>query len=89
MDYCVICLNNKNTKDNNFVLNPSLDAFKKLLVRAGERHNYKDSEVTEFAEHTKSVIARELFDQHAQYYGSCYKSITNIKKVQRAQKMLF
>ena len=36
MDYCAICLNNKNTKGNKFVLNPSLDAFEKLLVRAGE-----------------------------------------------------
>ena len=80
MDYCVICLNNKNTKDNKFVLNPSLDAFEKLLVRARERHNYKDSKVKE------GVTARELFDQHAQYPGSCYKSIPNIEKVQRAKK---
>ena len=80
MDYCVICLNNKNTKDNKFVLNPSLDAFEKLLARARERHNYKDSKVTE------GVTATELFDQHAQYPGSCYKSITNIEKVQRAKK---
>ena len=62
MSYCVICLNNKNTKDNKFVLNPSLDAFEKLLVRAGERHNYKVSEVTEFVECTKNVTARTLFD---------------------------
>ena len=48
MDYCVISLNNKNTKDNQFVLNPSLDAFEKLLVIAGEQHNYKDSEMAEF-----------------------------------------
>ena len=62
-------------------MNPLLDAFEKLLVRVGERHNYEDSEVTEFVERTKSVTARELFDQHAQYHGSCYKSITNIEKV--------
>ena len=80
MDYCVICLNNKNTKDNKFVLNPSLDAFEKLLARAREQHNYKDSKVTE------GVTATKLFDQHAQYPGSCYKSITNIEKVQRAKK---
>ena len=67
-------------------MNPLLDAFENLLVRVGERHNYKDSEVTEFVERTKSVTARELFDQHAQYHGSCYKSITNIEKVQRAKK---
>ena len=89
MDYCAICLNNKNTKGNKFVLNPSLDAFEKLLVRAGERHNYKGSEVTEFVELKKSVTARESFDKHAHYHGSCYKSITNIEKVQRAKKTLF
>ena len=44
------------------------------------------SEETEFVERTKSVTARELFDQHAQYHSSCYKSITNIEKVQRAKK---
>ena len=27
-----------------------------------------------------------MFYQHAQYHGSCYKSITNIEKVQRAKK---
>ena len=70
-------------------MNPSLDAFEKLLVKAGERHNYKDSVVTEFVERTKSVTSRELFDQHAQYHGSCYKSITNTEKVQRAKKTLF
>ena len=37
-------------------------------------------------ERTKSVTARELFDQHAQYHGLCYKSITNIEKVPRAKK---
>ena len=42
--------------------------------------------MTEFVERTKSVTARELFDQHAQYHGSCYKSITNIEKVPRAKK---
>ena len=89
MDYCVICLSNKNTKDNKFVLNPSLDAFEKLLVRAGERHNYKDSELTEFVERTKSVTARVLFDQHAQYHVSCCKRITNTEKVQRAKKHYF
>ena len=89
MDYCAICLNNKNTKDNKFVLNPSLDAFEKLLVIAGERHNHKGSEATEFVELKKRVTARELFDQHAHYHGSCYKSITNIEKVQRAKKRLF
>ena len=47
-------------------MNPALDTFEKLLVRAGERHNYKDSEVTEFVERTKSVTARELFNQHAE-----------------------
>ena len=78
--YCVICLNNKNNKDNKFVLNPSLDAFEKLLVRAKERHNYKDSKVTE------GVTVTKLFNQHAQYSGSCHKSITNIEKVQRAKK---
>ena len=67
-------------------MNPLLDAFENLLVRVGERHNYKDSEVTEFVERTKSVTARELFDQHPQYHDSCYKSITNIEKVQRAKK---
>ena len=66
MDYCVICLSNKYTKDNKFLVNPSLDTFEKLLVRAGERHNYKDSEVTVFVERTKSVTARELFNQHAE-----------------------
>ena len=54
MDCCVICLNNKNTKDNKFVLNPSLDAFKKL--------------VTKFFGRTKRVTARELFDKDAQQY---------------------
>ena len=86
MDYCIICLSNKNTKDNTFVLNPSLDAFEKLLVRAGEWHNYKDSELTEFNARTKSITARESFDQRAQYHSSCYKSIANIEKVQRAKK---
>ena len=70
-------------------MNPSLGAFEKLLVRAEEPHNYKDSEVTEFVEYTKSVTAKELSDHHAQYHGSCYKSITNIEKVQRAKKTLF
>ena len=54
MDCCVIFLNNKNTRDNKFVLNPSLDAFEKLVKK--------------FFERTKRVTARELFDQDAQQY---------------------
>ena len=67
-------------------MNPSLVPFEKLLVRAGERHNCKDSEVTEFVERTKCIAARELFDHHAEYHGLCFKSITNTEKVQRAKK---
>ena len=44
------------------------------------------TELTEFNARTKSITARESFDQRAQYHSSCYKSIANIEKVQRAKK---
>ena len=52
MSDCIIC--------NNFVEEPTLSSFEKLLTRARERHYFKDASVLCFIELTDGLSAEDL-----------------------------
>lgn len=58
MSDCIIC--NGCESSNDYVEEPTLSSFEKLLTRARERHYFKDASVLCFIELTDGLSAEDL-----------------------------
>ena len=58
MSDCIIC--NGCESSNEYVKEPTLSSFEKLLTRARERHYFKDASVLCFIELTDGLSAEDL-----------------------------
>ena len=67
------------------MLTPSEESFQKLLECARERAKYKDRTVMELVERTNDTLP-DVLATNSSYHKSCYATITNISKLERAKK---
>ena len=67
------------------MLTPSEESFQKLLECTRERVKYKDETVMELVERTNDTLPGVLAT-NSSCHKSCYATITNISKLERAKK---
>ena len=82
MECCIVCLDS--TKP--LVEDPSVDSFERLLERTRQRHEYKDSAVSEFFSRISDMTAQQLVQNKSKYHKKCYSNFANSSKVGRAKK---
>ena len=66
--------------------NPSKELFEKLLTRAREIAEYKDSQGMDFVKQNANHTVEKLISNNGRYHKKCYASFVNTVKVERARK---